>query len=108
MNHTLDKNNGALQLAVAGDILSTNVDSLRSEIFSVIGQGEDGSGDWRSLELDLTSAKMIDSAGLNLIVSVLKNAKQRGAAVSAKISSTHIQRTFAFTRLDQQLSVVMV
>ena len=108
MNHTLDKNSGVLELTVNGDILSTNVDSLRGEIFSVIGQGEADSGGWRSLELDLTTAKMIDSAGLNLIVSVLKNAKQRGATVSAKISSTHIQRTFAFTRLDQQLRVVMV
>lgn len=104
MNQLLDKQNGTLQLKFDGDVLSTNVDTLRRDIFSAI----EGDDDWTSLQLDLTSAKMIDSAGLNLIVSVLKNAKQKNATVKARISSTHIQRTFAFTRLDQQIQVEMV
>ena len=104
MNQVLDKQNGTLQLKVDGDVLSTNVDTLRRDIFGAI----EGGDPWTTLQLDLTSAKMIDSAGLNLIVSVLKNAKQKNATVTARISSTHIQRTFAFTRLDQQIQVEMV
>ena len=50
---------------------------------------------------------MIDSVGLNLVVSLYKEAKKNNAKTTAAISNPNIQRTSLFTRLDTHIQVVM-
>lgn len=108
MNHNYDIDDKSLYITVPGDILSTNVDSVRESIFDIIDSGQVTEGGFAKVTLDLTAAKMIDSAGLNLLVSILKVAKSKNAIVVARISTPHILRTFAFTRLDKLISVEQV
>lgn len=103
-NLTPDK---TLALTIPGDILSTNADQLRKEINAIIESPSVKSSGWTTLKLDLTAAKMIDSVGLNLIVSLYKDAKKLNAKTIAIISNPNIQRTFLFTRLDTHIQVVM-
>lgn len=103
MKHTLDGN--TLTLVWPGDVLSSNVDTLRQESVALLEGGELKNVPWTVLKLDITHAKMVDSAGLNLIVSVIKIAKGRGATVRATVGNPNVYRTFIFTRLDKQLEL---
>lgn len=105
MKHNLDTNTNTLSLTFPGDVLSTNVDSLKQEAFALLEGDQLKQGNWKTLKLDLTSAKMVDSAGLNLLVSIIKLAKARGAAVRATVGNPNVYRTFIFTRLDKQLEL---
>ena len=108
MKHNLDKKDNTLNVEVEGDILSTTQESLRYSFMSLLGSEEIQSANWNLLKLDLTRAAMIDSAGLNLIVSLIKLVKGRGARVAATIASQSIHRTFLFTRLDKQMEITVV
>lgn len=79
----------------------------QEDAFDLIKKGDDTSKLER-LDLDLTAANMIDSAGLNLLVALVRLMEERRGSVNAKISSVNIQRTFSFTRLDKHLTVKMV
>ena len=107
MNHTLDPVAGVLTLTVPGDILSTNADPLREQIFQLLGSEAIGQAAWGKLQLNLTAARMVDSVGLNLVVALIKAVKQRGATVQVNLANKNVQRTFMFTRLDQQVDLVM-
>jgi len=51
---------------------------------------------------------MVDSVGLNLIVTLLKRVQQRGGRMQIAYSSPNIFRTFTFTRLDKHVELVKV
>ena len=108
MHYNYDNDEKIVNLTIPGDILSSNVDSVRESIFDIIDSEELASKGYRKITLDLTAAKMIDSAGLNLLVSVLKAAKSKNAAVAARVANPHIQRTFSFTRLDKLIKIEQV
>jgi anti-anti-sigma factor len=108
MKHTLNLYTKRLTLTTDGDILSSNSDIVRQQIFDLLESAAIRQANWETLELDLKSAKMIDSAGLNLIVAVIRHIKLRGSKLIATIASRDIQRTFLFTRLDKALDLVLV
>lgn len=107
INHSLNTSDKTLQLTIPGDLLSTNTDQIKKEITAIIESASVKSAGWTTLKLDLTNAKMIDSVGLNLVVSLYKEAKKNNAKTTAVISNANIQRTFLFTRLDTHIQVVM-
>ena len=107
INHTLNASDKTLLLTIPGDLLSTNTDQSKKEITAIIESAAVKSSGWTTLKLDLTAAKMIDSVGLNLVVSLYKEAKKNNAKTIAIISNPNIQRTFLFTRLDTHIQVVM-
>lgn len=108
LTHQLEPNTGALCVFVPGDILSTTADTLRDSLFSLLESAPVQSGNWNLLKLDLTQARMVDSVGLNLIVSIVRALKARNAKVQVIVSSANIQRTFSFTRLDRQVTVIKI
>ena len=108
LTHQLDLAAGVLNVIIPGDILSTNADVLRDELFALLESEAVRTGAWKTLHLDLTGAQMVDSVGLNLIVSVVRTVKARQGKVAAKIRSANIRRTFQFTRLDKQIAVTKV
>jgi anti-anti-sigma factor len=105
MKQKLDLATKTLSLALPGDVLSTNVEGLRQELSSILENPQVKTGDWNVLRLDLTAAKMVDSAGLNFIVSIIKMVKARGGTVRATVGNPNVYRTFIFTRLDKQLEL---
>ena len=108
ITHSLNPAEGRLNISVPGDILSTNAESLRTDIFGVLESAPIKASPWSLMKIDLTLAKMVDSAGLNLLVAVVKAVKSRGGKVGVTIGSQNIKRTFSFTRLDQQIEVTTV
>jgi len=61
-----------------------------------------------TFKVDLTSAKMIDSVGLNLVVTWLKRTQKLGAKMQVAYSNANVLRTFIFTRLDKHIELVKV
>ena len=105
LTHHFDTAASVLNVTIPGDILSTNADSLREELYELLEIPLIKNGAWQTLKLDLTAAQMVDSVGLNLIVSVIRTVKARHGNVEAAIRSANIYRTFKFTRLDKQIIV---
>ncbi|MFT4688710.1 MAG: STAS domain-containing protein [Verrucomicrobiia bacterium] len=105
MNHSYDTHTGQLSLEFSGDVLSTNVKEYRRAAFEQIAALN---GDLKQIQLDLAAANIVDSAGLNLLVAIVRRAESKNARVKARISSDHVRRTFSVTRLDQHFDVEMV
>ncbi len=105
ISHQLDTVAGVVTVTIPGDILSTNADALRAELFDLLEAPQIKGSPWHTLKLDLTGAQMVDSVGLNLIVSLVRAVKARQGTVAAAISSANILRTFKFTRLDKQITL---
>jgi len=107
MKHILNTDSQTLTLVFTGDVLSTNVGTLRQEIFTLLESQEVKRIPWQTLDLDLTASRLIDSMGLNLLVSVIKLARNRSAKVVGRIASPNVQRALLFTRLNTQMELVM-
>lgn len=106
MKHLLDSSNKTLSLTFPGDIVSTNANTLREQIFGVLESETIQRSDWTTLDLDLRSAKMIDSMGLNLLVSIIKFARNRGSKVIGRVENPNVQRALCFTRLNTQMELI--
>jgi anti-anti-sigma factor len=94
-----------LSAAVYGDVLCTNAASVRSSLDAALRDAPE-SGECFLFELDLQTAKMIDSVGLNLLVWLIKDVRRRGGHTRLVIANANIDRTLQFTRLNQHADVV--
>jgi anti-anti-sigma factor len=97
---------GTVSFSLAGDLLSTNAQAVRSELEQLLASAAAAPGHLKVFEADLRKAQMIDSVGLNLLVWLIKSVRGRDARLRLLISSVHVERTLKFTRLDQQAEVV--
>ena len=108
MNSHLDLNEKSLTLRVPGDLLSTNAEALRLEILPLIEVSDRAPQPWSTFILDLTAAVMVDSVGLNLIVTLLKRVQKSGAKMQIAYSNPNVLRTLTFTRLDKHVELARV
>jgi anti-anti-sigma factor len=104
----LDSQKNLLTVRVPGDLTSTTVEALRAEVNHLLEWPHDQPLPWQTLKLDLSSAKMVDSAGLNLIVAVLRAVKEAGGQMQVIYGNPNVHRTLLFTRLDRQVGLVSV
>jgi anti-anti-sigma factor len=88
-----------------GDVLSTTADSLRSALEEALQNPNIQAGAFDWFEVDLRSAQMVDSVGLNLLVWLWRSITARGGRLRLRISSPNIERTFRFTRLSERVKV---
>lgn len=88
---------------IRGDLLSTNADAVRAEIDKLLPVGKSA----KVVQLDLRASRLIDSVGLNLIVSVIRRVKRRGGQTRITVGHPTVRRMMTFTRIDQHAEVVM-
>lgn len=103
--HELNSAEKTLTITVPGDLLSTNYDTVGAELNEIFTSEEITTAGWDCLVFDLRQARLIDSMGLNLIVGVLKQMRNRSAKVRMRITSRTIHRTFLFTRLEKHMEI---
>lgn len=106
MQAHIDQENDILTLRVAGDLLSTNAESYRSEVARRMEAGGSAGPDWKTFVVDLKAAHMVDSVGLNLIVTWIKWVRDRGGRMRVVCAGGNVLRTFKFTRLDRHVELV--
>lgn len=58
------------------------------------------------LELDLSATEEIDSAGIGLIVSLIRKAKSFDAQVRARVGNSTVERVLKFTQLHQNFELI--
>lgn len=86
-----------------GDITSTNEPAFRAQLDQLIASAPAG---WKVLMIDLQATRMIDSKGLNLLVSVVKRLRTEDRNVQLVGPQPAVRRIIAFTRLDRHAAVV--
>jgi anti-anti-sigma factor len=99
----LEREGRTLRLVFPGDVLSTNAGKFKEQALAAIEANPLG---WDSLEADLSAARMVDSVGLNLLVTLIKTSQAHGRNMRIRSSSSHVRRALRFTRLDQMAEVV--
>jgi anti-anti-sigma factor len=110
ITHQLDDAGKILRIDVAGDLLSTNFDQVNNALQEVLDGEAVKASSWSTLLLDLTTAKLIDSMGLNVLVGLVKRigAPPRNGRIKTRITSPTIHRTLLFTRLEKYMEVELV
>ena len=93
MNASKTLNDQCLTLTVPGDLISTTLEPLRGHIQDLSKGSPATAPAWTTLRLDLTGAAMVDSAGLNLVVTLLKQAQSRGARLQIAYSNPNVLRS---------------
>jgi anti-anti-sigma factor len=108
MKTTLDPKTGILTITIHGDLISTSADQIRAQMNEVLDAPAGPDTAWRLLRLELLTAKMVDSVGLNFIVSILKAVQKNGAKMQLVYTNPNVHRTFLFTRLDKHVELLKV
>jgi anti-anti-sigma factor len=102
-NPTPDSSAGAIFCQAPSDITSTTEASFRDQLDQLISHAP---ASWKHLQINLQTTRMIDSKGLNLIVSIVKRLRAEGRAVQLIAPQPSVRRILAFTRLDRHAIVV--
>jgi anti-anti-sigma regulatory factor len=99
---------GMLQLLVPGDLTSTNAEQFRTGALTAIGEidAQSVNHKWPGVEIDLTAARMVDSAGLNAIISLIRKLNSDGRRTMIHVGDPHVHRICLFTRLDRLAEVI--
>ena len=106
MNTQIDQEHDVLTLRVPGDLISTNAEAYRTEVARRMESGGGAGPDWKTFVVDLKAAHMVDSVGLNLIVTWIKWVRDRGGKMRVVCAGGNVLRTFKFTRLDKHVELV--
>ncbi len=95
----------AIICSVSGDLTSTTAPSFRADVDQKLVAATRDHPGWSVVEIDLRTARMVDSVGLNQLVSIIKNVREKGGSVRILISHPNIQRILTFTRIDKHAEV---
>jgi anti-anti-sigma factor len=91
----------ALCLEFEGDLLSTNIASLRTEILGILEAHPTA----QSLVADIRAANKVDSQGLNLLVALLREAERRGIGFRVENANADIRRLITLLKLATRFGI---
>lgn len=83
----------------SGDIVAATVPELRSSLRDLLASGV------RQLALDLTNVKMVDSAGLGLLIATHNSLKKVGGQLSVIEASPDVMELLTTMRMHQHFSI---
>ena len=90
-----------LHIAFAGDILSTNVQSLRPELMQALQKAEGIT----SVQADLQAARIIDSMGFNLLIALFRECEKRQLRFGVINPSPEVLRLIKFLNLADRFGL---
>ncbi len=95
-----------LSAVIPGDLVTTTVESLRLDLHGLMEEPAVKKARVHCLELDLRQARMMDSAGLNLLVSLVKLGRDLDFKLRIVVANAALQRVLQFTRMDKLIEIV--
>ena len=95
----VDERKGRLLLEIPGDVTSSQVNELKHELRAILGQH--GSENWSDLYLDMRSARMVDSMGINWLFAEAVRLREEKRSLVIRISSPAINRVMEFAGLNK-------
>jgi anti-anti-sigma factor len=81
------------------DVVAASVADLRARMRGLIGAGV------RDLVVDLSGVRMVDSAGLGLLISAHNSLRKTGGQISVVHASPDVYELFRTMRIHQHFSV---
>ena len=90
-----DEVSGRWYVRLYGEVDIYNADNFKSELYTLIEEKK------ADIVLDCTSLKYIDSTGLGVLVSTLKNVKEAGKQILINNLKPYIAKIFLLTGLDK-------
>jgi anti-anti-sigma factor len=98
-NETKPQQVTAAVLQPEGDLVAARLPALRSKLQGMLGAGT------VHLTLDLAGTRMVDSAGIGLLISAHNSLKKAGGELTVIHASKDILDLFRTMRIHQHLSV---
>jgi anti-anti-sigma factor len=95
-------------VTVHGNLLSTNIRPAREKILNYLESEGIRESAWRTLRLDLSEAQMVDSTGLNFLVSLARFVRKREAKLHLLVGSNPVRKSLSFVRLDKTAQITLV
>ncbi|HSH09287.1 MAG TPA: STAS domain-containing protein [Oceanipulchritudo sp.] len=99
----VDERKGRLIVEVRDEIISTTVPELRRNMVQVYDQ--EGFDSWKSLYLDIRTARMVDSMGVNWLFAESVRLREHKKTMVLRVSSPAIFRVIQFAGLDKLVVV---
>ena len=99
----VDERKRRLLVEIQEDVTSTQVPELRKCLLKLLEQNR--TADWNALYLDMRSARMIDSMGLNWLFAESVRLKDEKKKLIVRISSPAINRVMQFAGLDKLVTL---
>jgi anti-anti-sigma factor len=90
-----------LEVTFEGDILSTNVGSLRTSLLAEL----DRNPACTAVVANLARARRVDSQGLNLLISLYRECERRQLAFSVIEPQPEVLRLFTYLKLTQRFGL---
>ncbi len=95
-----------LKLTLAGDLKSTTIAEIRRDLGGILKSEYVFLLKITSVELDISSAGIVDSLGLNLVLSVLKWAGTCNAEVCIFVGTRSVYETLMAIGLDKHAKLI--
>ena len=95
-----------LQLTITGDLRSTTTPALHRDAFSILTQKYEIPPQISVVELDIKSATVVDSAGLNLVIAVVKWALQYNADARIIVGMRGVLAMMSAIGLDKHAQLI--
>src|SRR5262249_29552359 len=106
MTHYYHSASKLIHFSVPGDLLSTNAAQFRASALAMVEAHTAESREWQGVEVNLSQARMIDSAGLNALIGLLRKLKSDGRRMVIRVADAHVHRVLLFTRMDKQAEII--
>lgn len=95
------KDDQTLTLSLEGNLTSTTIVKLKAECTSKMA----AAGSFTHLVADISHVNMIDSMGLNFLISLLSDAQAAGRTLKITGASPMNQRLFAMVNLGERVTL---
>jgi anti-anti-sigma regulatory factor len=99
----VDEWKSRLLTEIHGDVTSTNVPRLRREMAAIIENAD--SALWKSLYVDMRTARLLDCMGLNWIYAETFRLKDLQKNIVIRISSPAINRIMRFAAIEKLATI---
>lgn len=90
-----------LRIVFQGDLLSTNVDTLRRGILASLSSQPST----RSIVADLQNTRVVDSKGINLLIAIFRECQGRGFSFAVENPSADIRRLLSMLNLEERFGL---
>jgi anti-anti-sigma factor len=105
MNLHIHPGTKQLEVRINHDIVSTKIDAL-NRIYPDLDQAFEKGQSHRQFVIDLQGCNMVDSAGLNFLISLHKHLKDKNCETAIRNANKNLVRTFTFSRLDRYIHII--
>jgi anti-anti-sigma factor len=92
-----------LLIELKDEVISTQVPKLRRGLIEILENADPS--DWKTLYLDMRSARMVDSMGINWLYAESVRIAESGKSMVLRVSSPAINRVIQFAGLDKMVTL---